>query len=244
MAEDVTDNISEHTFAPTVTELSESSITRGRIFASITSSLSIIGALLIILSYILFKDIRTNARNVLFHLSIGDLGVALTNLIGAVVYYGHYIEHCKSDGHPSCQDYYRLCQVQAFFALFFTIASTLWTMVLALYVYVLVLDTGKMLSKWFVRVSYVICWGLPFLVSLWFVLTDRLGESRLGSNGWCTLKVDNKTDKTRFTVFFGNDVWVMATFVVILVLYTTTHCYLRIKVGIVSLYFVFLSLLT
>ena len=222
-----------HTISNGSEAIDHASVTRGRVFASIMSSFSMAGALLIIFSYLLFKDIRTKARQVLFHLSIADFGVGCTNLVGAVVYYFHFIHECEHDKHLllPCTAYKELCKTQAFFAAFFTIASILWTLVLALYVYILVVDTGRKLSDWIVRVGYVVCWGMALLVSLWFVLTHKLGTTNLGSGGWCSLRVENKLGNVNvFIVLFGSDLWVLITFVVILVLYTSTHCYLKMKV--------------
>ena len=222
-----------HTISNGSETIDHASITRGRVFASVMSSFSMAGALLIIFSYLLFKDIRTKARQVLFHLSIADFGVGCTNLIGAVVYYFHFIHECEYGKHLllPCTAYKGLCKTQAFFAAFFTIASILWTLVLALYVYILVVDTGRKLSDWIVRVGYFVCWGMALFVSLWFVLTHKLGTTNLGSGGWCSLRVENKLGNVNiFIVLFGSDLWVMITFVVILVLYTSTHCYLKMKV--------------
>ena len=215
-------------------EIDYTGVTTARIISSFTSACSISGALLIILSYIIFKDIRTKARFILLHLSIGDFGVGCSNFIGAVVHFGQYIDDCRDVNHSlplPCSSYIGLCQTQAFFAMFFTNASILWTLVLALYVYILVVDTGRRLSELLVRSAYVICWGLPFVVSVWFVLTDRLGNTEHGGGGWCSLIVeDAKGNVNVFTVLFGSDLWVMTTFIMILFLYTTTHCYLQIKV--------------
>lgn len=221
--------------------LNETTKLAPRILSSVLSSLSMIGALLIILSYIFIRSIRTKAREVLFHLSLADLGVGLANLIGAIVNYGHLIDTChhgehhsnsSSSHHQLCLAYVQLCKTQAFFAEFFMIASILWTLLLAFYVYILVLDTGRKASLWIVRFGYLVCWGLPLLLSLWFVLTKKLGKTALGGAGWCSLRVEShEGDIHFFTVFFGSDLWVMMTFLLILVLYTTTHCHLKEKVS-------------
>ncbi len=199
------------------------------------------GALLIILSYIAIKDIRTNARFILLHLSIGDFGVGCVNFLGAAIYFEPYINKACCNQSTlgtlplSCDAYTDLCKTQAFLASFFTIASILWTLVLAIYVYVLVVDTNRALSNALMRFSYFVCWGVPFVVSLWFVLTDRLGSTKIGSGGWCSLRASDKDGNISvFTVLFGSDLWVMTTFFVIVILYSTTHCYLKFKVEYVT----------
>lgn len=226
-------------------EFNKDSVLTIRVFSSVMSCLSMGGALLIILSFIFFKSIRTKAREVLFHLSLADFGVGCTNLIGAIINYGSFIDKCHLQHHInhtstlplSCHTYVNLCKTQAFFAEFFSVASILWTLLLGFYVYILVLDSSRVLSAWIVRFGYVVCWGLPLLVSVWFVLTKKLGETKLGGAGWCSLKVESREgDIHFFTVFFGNDLWVMMTFLLILILYSTLHCHLRDKVHIVLWY--------
>ena len=210
-----------------------------RIFACCMSSLSIFGALLIMLSYICFKNIRTKAREVLFHLSVADFGVGSTNLIGAIVDYDDIIDKCRNHSSVlfSCHTYVSLCKTQAFFAQFFTLSSILWTLLLALYVYTLVLDSSRKLSFSIVRFGYLVCWGMPIFLSIWFVLTKKLGKTKIGGAGWCSLKAENREGNVNhFAVFFGNDIWVMSTFFLILVLYTTLHCHLRDRVSICYCY--------
>ena len=56
----------------------------------ITCILSILGAFLIILCYCLFKKLCTIGGTILVHLSIMDIGVALPNLVGVVVYFDQF----------------------------------------------------------------------------------------------------------------------------------------------------------
>jgi G protein-coupled receptor 157 len=209
----------------------------GRIFASIMSFFSLSGAFIIIISYVIFKDIRTTARLVLVHLSLADFATGLTNLIGAIVYYSGLIDNCQHHNKThhnlslSCNSYKNLCKAQAFFASYFTIASILWTLFLAIYVYTLVYYTYQDFGKWVIRAGYVICWGMPLLVSLWFVITSKLGNTKHGGGGWCSLRVEKRNGKLSFvTVIFGSDMWVIITFIMIFILYFSTHFHLREKI--------------
>ena len=223
---------------PNSDENETTNVPGARIFACVMSTLSICGALLIILSYLCFKNIRTKAREVLLHLSMADFGVGSTNLIGGIINYGSLIQTCHNHtrhnlSYPlSCVSLVDLCKVQAFFAEFFTLASILWTLLLAFYVYTLVLDPSRKLSLWIVRFGYLVCWGMPLFVSVWLVSTKKLGKTKIGGAGWCSLKAENrKGNVNHVTVFFGNDLWVMSTFFLIFILYTTLHCHLRGKVS-------------
>ena len=166
-----------------------------RTVVGVTCSLSLIGALIIILSYCLDKEIRTKSRQILVHLSVAYFGVALANLIGVIVYFDQYIRGCTTDwdnlklskpalpanetysssSPVSCGVLFRLCEAQAFMAGYSTLASVMWTQILAVYVYCLVVlpQNWKWFKVFFMYFTYIFCWGLPFVISLWLVLTRK-----------------------------------------------------------------------
>ena len=207
-----------------------------RAVVGVSCCLSILGSLLIILSYILFKKRRTRARGILLHISLMDLGVALANLIGLSVYFDrYYIHHLyinTSYKVPSHID--GLCKTQAFFAAYCTYASILWTIALAGFLYFLIIHNKSRISVYFFWISHITCYVLPLLVSLWLVLTNKLGYSPLNSSGWCTLInrdiLNGKLDI--FITVFGNDLWVYLTIVTIPILYTSIRCYIANQVSI------------
>lgn len=137
------------------------------------SLLSMIGAVLIILSYICISSIRTKSREILVHLSVADFGVGCGNFIGIIVNFDHYIKTCRYHEHASCDDLKNLCAAQAFFAGYSTIASILWTLALSVYIYLLVVHGHRKLHSKIVYFFYVFCWGMPLLISLWLVLTGK-----------------------------------------------------------------------
>ena len=173
-----------------------------RIVVGVTCSLSMLGALLIILSYICIKDIRTKARQVLVHLSVADFGVACANFIGVCVYFDQYIRHCPFESKTSngsffetnsnvdtvtngvntwtsCEVLLQLCKTQAFMAAYSTLASVLWTLCLAVYIYCLVFHTNKKVHLRVIYVAYIFCWGMPLFVSLWLVITGKPESNKL-----------------------------------------------------------------
>ena len=167
-----------------------------RVVVGVTCFFAIIGALIIILSYCLDKEIRTKSRQILVHLSVADMGVALANLIGVIVYFDQYIRECTADMdvltpsnsehnithsysahiNVSCKVLYGLCKAQAFVAGYSTLVSVLWTQILAVYIYCLVILSNYANSKIYVKVvyfAYVYCWGMPLLVCFWLVFTGK-----------------------------------------------------------------------
>ena len=144
-----------------------------RAVVSLVCALSMIGAVLIIFSYICIPSIRTKSREILVHLSVADFGVACSNFIGATVYFDQYIRSNSTHSVVSHSDLLHLCKAQAFFAGYSTIASILWTLSLSVYIYFLVVHSHRKLHSKVVYFCYVFCWGMPLLISLWLVLTGE-----------------------------------------------------------------------
>ena len=151
-----------------------------RVVVAFTCSLSMIGALLIVLSYIFLKNIRTKTRQIIVHLSIADFGTACANFIGATVYFDYYILKCRAScnntfpGIP-CDAVENLCTAQAFFASYFTIVSVLWTLSLSVYIHCLVVHSGMMRThSMVIYFSYCFCWGMPLVISVWLLSTSKL----------------------------------------------------------------------
>lgn len=205
-----------------------------RILTGLTCLLSICGAVLIIASYVFFKTLRNRARLILVHLSLMDLGVALSNLIGnAINFESYYVtinSTCIVFKHHS-PSIHHLCETQAFFSHFFTIGSVLWTISLAVYLYCLLMHYRTALASRSLKASYILCYGFPLGICVWLLLSDKFG---FAGQGWCTtLFIDIATGQPDiFVAVFGYDLWVYFTMTFVPVLYLAVHLYLREKVRI------------
>ena len=194
--------------------------------------LSMLGSLLIIFSYVFIAEIRTRSRAILVHLSIADFGVACANFIGATVYFHGYfrLNDCeKQPDNSICVVVNGFCTAQAFFAGYFTLASVLWTLGLAVYIYTLVATAvHSTFPIHIVRFLYFFCWGMPLLVAVWLLQTNRLGYSPHGGAGWCSLKFAADTQEQQIViVVFGNDLWIYTAFFMITILYLSSHCHIQ-----------------
>ena len=202
----------------------------------VTCSMTILGSLLIILTYLLFRELRTRVRLILFHLSIMDLGVGLSNLIGtAIDFNGYYQRNYTEWAAP--RYIHALCSTQAGFAMYSTYGSVFWTNCLAVYLYFAVVRCSDKTKRILLWVSVVLCYVLPLVLSLWLVLTHKLGPSPYGSGGWCSLiNVDPSTGtKEYFSITFGYDMWIYLTFVLVPLLYIGTRVHISIEVYTVAL---------
>lgn len=212
-----------------------------RAVVGITSLLSMAGSLLIILSYLIFKDIRTKARLILLHLSLTDFGVGMANFVGDAVNFDKYYVSKVNGTLKTPSDMTQFfCKAQAFLAVFFTLSSILWTCVLAVYMYFLTLKKGV---RHYVWVACVLCYCLPLMTSLWLLLTDRMGYSPYNSSGWCSLHLkevtglNNSMDGVKlesdiYAAVFGYDLWIITTIILVVVTYLSTHAFIREEVGL------------
>ena len=191
------------------------------VVVGVTSVLSMIGALLIILSYILIRDIRTKAREIIVNLSLMDFMAAASNFIGVV---SNLARIATAD--PQNTVINNLCIAQASFALYGTISSILWTICVAVYVFLRILLENSKVAQRAVYGFYVVCYGVPFIMTLWFSLTGKLGVDPYGGSGWCSIKVyDNLLNP-----IFGNDIWIYMTIILVPLIFISLHFYLRNQV--------------
>ena len=208
------------------------------IVAGFTCVLSMLGSLAIILSYVFIKSVRSKARELLVHLSIMDLTFTSANLIGLALPYDWYLYH-KTSGHAH-DTYDVVCKAQAFIAVYGTIGSVLWTLGLAVYLYYRIVSRDANVTKWVVRLLYVVCYVLPLYPTLWLLLTGHLGYPKRGdlSGGWCAIVVGHDTPRRHkdlydedLMLFMVNDIWIILTFVAMIPIYLIVHCYVRKQVS-------------
>lgn len=231
-----------------------------RIIIVITCALSMLGSLLIILSYLCCKDLRSRGRQVLINISIMDFGVAASNLFGAAVYFDRFYHlqscsncttitstifspsDCTQKGTNSspvtvmCPDsipIQYLCFSQAALSLCFTYGSILWTNALCFYLYFrIVHGDGQKIALCSLYVSYVFCYGMPLLITVWLGLTGRLGYSPYESSGWCSIVLMHPVTMQRdiYASVFGYNLWIVLTFFFVPILSCAVHINVKNKV--------------
>ena len=232
-------NNSVKIFFPTQTEQFKTILT---VAVSITSILSMIGSLLIIVTYCLFKEIRTLARQLLVCLSVADLLVATASLLGLITNFSTKFEDVQSTNATSV-DLYNWCKTQAAFHVFGTESSILWTIAVAVYMFVLVVIRPKM-RQWGVKLVvllYIACWGIPFILTLWLAIDGFLGYDLAATPGFCAiigfkmrigLDVSTEESHVVYPIIIGYEIWLYISFVVLPVLYISVRCRVHIKVSV------------
>ena len=214
-----------------------------RVVVGLTNVLTILGSVLILASYLCFPSLRTGARLILLHLSLMDLVVGLAHFIGGVLDFNSRF-NLTSGGPLGTNTYsvlpgiYTFCKIQAFVGYYAIVSSVLWTVCLSVYMHLLSergarLPTKSALADYHIWISCAACYGIPLLLSLWALLTGRLGYSPYDSAGWCTLKTYTK-GKGRDDIFasvIGFDLWIYLAMILITVLYASSHVHRRMHVS-------------
>ena len=206
---------------------------------------------MIILTYICYREHRTRARYILVHLSISNLGHVISNFIGEVFNFDGFFSNNVNaftynlyNGENSTQG--RMCILQAFITSYFGLSGMLWILCLAFYLYIIILSMKQThFTRCFVWCSYVICYGLPLLITSWLLLSSRLGYAPYSTPGYCGLvsrrpfqkyiDSDDMLDPQSevYAEFLGYDLWVCLTIILTMVLYSSALCYLRQQVNLI-----------
>lgn len=153
-----------------------------KITVGTTCLLSIFGASLIILTYVAFRDLRTTARQLLVNLSVADFVVAASHFVGLLAILDLYREadpcsaavQYSADNATDTVDNI-LCKIQGGFTVFGTIGSFLWTIAVALYLFIVIVVDKPLLAKRLRFVFYPVCWGIPAVVVIVFGFEGFLG---------------------------------------------------------------------
>lgn len=153
-----------------------------RVAIGIICVISMFGSCVIIFTYVAFKELRTLARQQLVNLSIADIIVASSHLVGLValkvetydddsvkVSNSSVIQNIStaiSTTHPQ----WTLCKVQAGFTMCGTIASFLWSLGLGFFMLIIIVFRRPNFARYLAFLYYPICWGIPLALTLWFAL--------------------------------------------------------------------------
>ena len=195
-----------------------------------TCVLSICGSLLIILTYACFKEMRSTGRFILVHLSSMDLLTSITTLTGTLIAFHHYIYDQPND---SAKHWFVGCQVQAGIFLFATVSSVLWTDALALYIVIYLVSRRPKVAKACTYVMCVICYGVPLVVCVVLGVEGNFGLDN-STAGWCAIRRTQGDGDGAFaySFFIGYDFWVMASFVLLPILYLIMKGYMLRMVSV------------
>ena len=194
-------------------------------------SLSVIGSLLIVLSFCCSKELRTKLRSYVLFISIMDIMYSSANLVGAGIDFGQYVNRTHNGDwqfSPS-PTLNAVCIAQGVFAAYGTLASILWTVCMGVYVYFGVLcylnERYERMLQGIYWSSHIISWVLPLYVTVWALALGQITYSPWGSfGGWCTAmgNQDSFGSNIRLVVFMRSDYSTLSASLLILVFCSAT----------------------
>ena len=201
---------------------------------------SMIGSVLMIIPYVLWKDVRSGLRTIVTYLSIADFFTAFGYTMASFNYIRY--RHAKDiDYFKACQTFSTVCQIQAYISSWASLSSFWWTAILAFYLYYTITKGNvNALNKWF-PLFHVFVWGSPLIVMLPLLVTGSLGYSLFSAGGWCFIASDKIVGNveyesydlslvTIFKILAGGKAVEIATYIWVVVLYGMIYFNLRKKV--------------
>ena len=166
----------------------------------LSSSFSIIGSLLIIFTFVAFREVRTVGRAILVFLAIADFLTAFGYIFGSAVflhyhpdryYYHNASENISNYAYNFSSSYVHLCKFQSFVTTVFPISSFLWTANLSIYFFVTITLRKVQAAKKLMLIFHITAWGIPLLICIPAVATGWLGPSKSHTSvSWCWVRFD------------------------------------------------------
>lgn len=172
----------------------EANASTNRILTTISGSLSILGSSFIIVTYFLWKDLRSTSRKILGYISFADFCLAASALEGV--------------WRPEMTSSDILCKAQSFVTTTASLWSFFWTTFLAVFLYMIVVKKKRREAEIMFKVFHVFGWGIPLVI-----VGIALGKHKLGNDldivtpGWCWIK-STLTDKDKiFWMLITGKAW-------------------------------------
>ncbi|XP_052286382.1 G-protein coupled receptor 157-like isoform X2 [Dreissena polymorpha] len=150
--------------------------------SAVSCGLSIFGAIGILLTFVLFPDIRNTTRKLLIFLTIADL-IQPTGYLAAIVVQGF-------GDHVSNKDF---CKIQSAVTTYSSLVSFFLTVAIAGYLFVAI-NRRSMSSTCVLVVSNVVSWAVPGIIIAIALNAEMLGRNdsdrSVGTGPWCWVNFD------------------------------------------------------
>ena len=211
----------------------------------VSSSLSVLSSLLIIYTYVRWKDLRTGSRSIITFLAIADLVTASGYVMGAANYISHF---GKREGSEACKVFQTLCEIQSFLTSTSSLSSFVWTSVLAVYLYLVIVKSKFILAKKLLPLYHIAAWLLPLFITLPLLVAGKLGYSSFAASNWCFIadKMPHTNLKEQcghfdweifLFVLVGGKAWEILTYILVVVLYIAIKWDIYKKVSLYNVFF-------
>ena len=140
----------------------------------VTSPLSCLGAVLIVLAYCAFKDLRKGtAQTIITLLALADLGSAIAGIFGASLFIRYFNLNDKSE--KECYNFDSVCQIQGSIGLWAYQSSLFWTSVLAIHFLLITTFHHSTWTDKLLPLYNIIAWIVPLASALSLLVFDKIG---------------------------------------------------------------------
>jgi G protein-coupled receptor 157 len=186
------------------------------VLTTIAGSLSIFGTIFIVVTFIVWRDLRTNSRKILVYISIGDFLTALVNTSG--------VWGTTGTGN--------FCKSQATLNIAAILSSFFWTVYLSLYLYLtLCIGMRSITEKRVMAAFHVTAWGIPLVVAVLAVSLGAVGTTKdTTSDGWCWISTELNWKMLLFWMVFAGKGWEIISYVAISFFYIKVKLFLKQQV--------------
>jgi len=204
--------------ATRITEFQSHSVeTALSIVQGIITVLSIVGSVLLILSYALFPHLRTKSRLLITHLAVANFLQAFPNFLAVFMEFRtrFKVDITKDVGldmitnnvtnitgalaycggatqflDHSASIYCNLCVYQGFISLIGALATIFWTICVCVHYFILVSCQSTRLASRVSYIYYVVAWFVPLGICLWLLFNNWLGFEPTYSTVNCGVRTD------------------------------------------------------
>lgn len=195
--------------------------TLNRTLVVLTSALSLLGAIVIIVTYYAWKDMQSTSRKILVYISGADCVVVSSFMFGAFL--------PPNTNSPACT-------AQSLLYTTANLCSIFWTTFMAVFLYISIARKKPKLADIMFYMFHAIGWGVPVLIACVALQAGVLGNDRdIYSSAWCWIKVHdsgkNVEDNYIMWMLVTGKAWEVLVFILILIFYGLLKCHLRQEVG-------------
>lgn len=195
--------------------------TLNRTLVVLTSALSLLGAIVIIITYYAWKDMQSTSRKILVYISGADCVVVSSFMFGAFL--------PPNTNSPACT-------AQSLLYTTANLCSIFWTTFMAVFLYISIARKKPKLADIMFYMFHAIGWVVPVLIACIALQAGVLGNDRdIYSSAWCWIKVHdsgkNVEDNYIMWMLVTGKAWEVLVFILILIFYGLLKCHLRQEVG-------------
>ncbi|XP_034028104.1 G-protein coupled receptor 157 [Thalassophryne amazonica] len=169
----------------------------------LSCTLSFLGSSLIILTYILWSDLRTTPRSLLVCLSVSDWLSDVSYAYGVWrVFHADTLE----------------CVIQGAISTFANTSSFFWTVAIAVYLYVFIVRASRRTADSLLVCFHLVSWGVPLTITVAALCMNKIGyDASEVSVGWCWVRI-HAADRVLWMLLTAK-IWEFLAYLILPVLY-------------------------